>query len=80
MDTWNAGPLSRTLWEFGTPSLCPGGYSPPDPSASIPSGKGAVANRRSLEMRNRHLTKDTLIMDTGLGSSASRKPQHFVLG
>ena len=44
--------LSRTVAEFGTPSLCPWGLLAPDPSASIPSGKGADANRRRLQMRN----------------------------
>ncbi len=51
MDTWNAvSKPNRMGVRYAI--VAPGGYSPPDPSASIPSGKGVDANRRRLEMRN----------------------------
>ncbi len=43
----------RTMLENRAHAIvAPGGYSPPDPSASIPSGKGADAGWRRHKMRN----------------------------
>ena len=62
--------LDRTVWEFGAPSLCPGGYLAPRPLGFNPLRKGgADADRRRLEMPKRHLTTDIFIMDTGRHNS-----------